>query len=479
MKGERGMSREQRDRRPDGGVRRSFLRDTWLIVASNVVGLVASFLSGILIARILGPEGRGLLAALLVVPTILVSLAELGIRQAATYLIGSRSYAAQRLVSSVIGLLIVTSAGGVLIAAASYRSMGNEHFTWTMVALALAIVPLRLATSYMGGVLLGREDIGAFARLKRVPELIRLLVVASLVLAGALSVSGAIAATVLGNAVVAVWALRIASREFSLRPAFDWTINRELVRLGVVYAVTLFVMQLNLRVDVLLLERLATPRELGYYSLGASLAEQLWQLPTALGVVIFSRRANSGRREEFSLQVARMLRVSTAAIAVGAVLLLLLADILVPALYGSAFSPSATVIRLLLPGIIAFALVKVMHTDLAGYGTPGVCLYAAVPAVVLNVLLNLWLIPQHGAAGAAFASTISYGTAAGLLVPLYARRVGVPITALVGVRRDDLSAVLERLGRRRRPAPAVAVGPEDRGMTREIAGRAGAHGRLS
>src|SRR5690606_34599488 len=221
---------------------------------------------------------------------------------------------------------------------ASYRSMGNEHFTWTMVALALAIVPLRLATSYMGGVLLGREDIGAFARLKRVPELIRLLVVASLVLAGALSVSGAIAATVLGNAVVAVWALRIASREFSLRPAFDWTINRELVRLGVVYAVTLFVMQLNLRVDVLLLERLATPRELGYYSLGASLAEQLWQLPTALGEVIFSRRANSGRREEFSLQVARMLRVSTAAIAVGAVLLLLLADILVPALYGSAFS---------------------------------------------------------------------------------------------------------------------------------------------
>src|SRR5690606_19851555 len=104
---------------------------------------------------------------------ILVSLAELGIRQAATYLIGSRSYAAQRLVSSVIGLLIVTSAGGVLIAAASYRSMGNEHFTWTMVALALAIVPLRLATSYMGGVLLGREDIGAFARLKRVPELDR------------------------------------------------------------------------------------------------------------------------------------------------------------------------------------------------------------------------------------------------------------------------------------------------------------------
>lgn len=67
------------------GAERSFARDALSVLSSRGVRIGMTFLGGLIIARELGPEGKGVLVALAIYPTLITELANLGIRQAATY----------------------------------------------------------------------------------------------------------------------------------------------------------------------------------------------------------------------------------------------------------------------------------------------------------------------------------------------------------------------------------------------------------
>ncbi len=61
---------------------RSFLTDILSVFGNNIFILIITFFTSIILARYLGPDGRGIYAAILIYPILLTSLAELGIRQA-------------------------------------------------------------------------------------------------------------------------------------------------------------------------------------------------------------------------------------------------------------------------------------------------------------------------------------------------------------------------------------------------------------
>ena len=63
--------------------------------------------------------------------------------------------------------------------------------------------------------------------------------------------------------------------------------------MGFLFAFSFVIIQLNFRIDILLLQKLSTLEEVGYYSLGVSIAEKLWQFPFAIGIVLMSRTVNT------------------------------------------------------------------------------------------------------------------------------------------------------------------------------------------
>lgn len=59
-------------------------------IGTRLLVLFGAFIVSVLTARLLGPEGKGMITAILVIPTLVVTIADLGIRQAAAYLIGKK-----------------------------------------------------------------------------------------------------------------------------------------------------------------------------------------------------------------------------------------------------------------------------------------------------------------------------------------------------------------------------------------------------
>jgi O-antigen/teichoic acid export membrane protein len=210
---------------------------------------------------------------------------------------------------------------------------------------------------------------------------------------------------------------------------------------------------LNLRLDTLLVAGLAGAREVGLYSIAVLVAELVW-LPTwALAQAM--RAPQAGAEPAAAAEVtARGLRMTLVVSAVCGLGLAILAPLVVTVVFGSEFAPAVTALWLLLPasaGMAAWRLLSVILARLAPiWLTAGISLVALVANCVLNVLL----IPPLGIAGAALASTASYGCGALLALSRFRRITGLPRSELLPRRADlaDLREVVRPRTLRRRLA---------------------------
>lgn len=422
----------------------SLLSEVAGVFTSRMSMLVTMFVTGVLINRFLGAEGKGIFAGLMVYPELMLTILGGGVWQAAAYQLGRGEHSHSDIVASVTGYMASFGFLCVGICASIYALLDNPDFTFWLVVGALAIVPAKLIATYTGGILLGLKDIPGYSRTLWLMPAVRLVGIALLVAIAGYQVGGAIVATFIASGVTGVVGLVAMYRRVPLRLRTTRVIASQQITLGSVYAISLFIRTLNYRADIVVLERLVEPGLLGQYSLGVSLAELLWQLPAALGMVVFSRSAYAKGSPDFTYQIAKLLRVSLFVAVIGSAALAAVAGLTVPFVYGKDFIPSVSVIRWLLPGVVAFVVLKVCSMDLAGRGRPGVALWVIGPTVVLNVVLNLWWVPRYEIIGAAAASTLCYILGAVVYLIVYSRIVEMPLRQLLRPSTSDF-AFLSRL----------------------------------
>src|SRR5690606_32691573 len=224
-----------------------------------------------------------------------------------------------------------------------------------------------------------------------------------------------------------------------------------MLSLGVIYAISLLVINLNYKVDIILLDKLSTPFEMGIYSKGSGITQYLWQIPMLFSTIVFARSAVSRDDIGFSLKVAQLLRLSFLFIGGASIVLILFSELIIVGMYGEEFRGSISVLNYLLPGVLILTIYKVMNMDLAGKGKPWIAMQAMLPALVINIILNILFIPKYGANGAAVSSTISYAFAGLLFLWFYSIAVKVPIKTILTYKKSDfdpLKGVVLKLTKR-------------------------------
>ncbi len=387
--------------------KRGFFRDFIGVLNSNIVSLLSALLLVVLLTRVLGTEGYGAYNALIVIPLIAVSLAHLGIRGASIYLIGNKKFDEHQLVSSIIIILIGAGFVGMLLSAIGFYFFSDQSFSILLIAIVLFVIPFRLTTIYAGGVFYGKDEMKKANELNWMINLLNLALAAVIVWWLEQGLVGAVAATLLANIYVAIAALRMLARQFTIKLRIHPTIIKQLLSLGILFSMSFFVLQLNYKIDILLLEQLSTIEEVGLYSLATQLAEQLWQIPLAVSIVLFSRTANKDEKAtpEMVLPLTRTVLALVFIIAIG---LYIVSPFVVPLFFGEAFDASSLMLQIILPGIVVMSVFRVLSGQIAGMGKPQVTLYIFVPALVINIMLNYLWIPKYGGNGAAMASNVSY-----------------------------------------------------------------------
>lgn len=421
--------------------KRNTTKDILLTFITKLFYLGGSFVISVILARLLGAAGKGRVTALFVVPNMLISIADMGVRQAAAYTIGQKKHSVQEVFSSSLFLWIISSTVSMLILVVYYSLPFTMDYEWLLISLALVLVPIKILDTYYYGIHQGLQQIEAM-NMRHISSLIsRLIAVVVLVWILNLGVFGAAVAIIISEISVGAYSYIKLKSQVKFKVAYIPNLPEKLFKQGITFAVALFLLNINYRLDILILDRLVTATEVGLYSVGVGLAELIWQLPNAIGTVLFSRSANSSSDKEASNRAAKLLRVSLFILVLGSVMFGMTSKWIVPFIYGQEFQNSSGVINLLLPGIVFIVMVQVLHASISGRGYPllGVNVFAG--SIIINVALNYTLIPLYGIEGAAISSTISYTIAGISYAVLYSKKEKISLLDLLVIKKDDINAL--------------------------------------
>lgn len=201
-------------------------------------------------------------------------------------------------------------------------------------------------------------------------------------------------------------------------------------------------------VDIILLQPFTGSQEVGYYRAALVVAEFLWFVPYAIQVVLLhstSRLWAENRLEEIDTIASTITRYTLALTGLMAILLVAVGDSFIPIYFGAEFSISYVPMLLLLPGVICFALARPIYAIGQGHGNIKLLVISTGIAAMVNLVLNLLLIPRYGMYGAAVATSIGYAS----MIMLHTRaahvlgfhplrnirifRVGIPIVVSLGL----------------------------------------------
>lgn len=435
-----------------------FLLDVGSLLSSRFVALGIGILSSVVLARTLGPEDKGIVTAVLVIPSLVDSFADLGLRQSTIYFMGKKIYDDQVILSTVVLLSLATSGIGLLIALTSYWMLGYiASYGWTVVAVALVMLPCAIMTSYSNGVLLAKQQIKVVALASMLGRVSYLVLLVFFLYVASFGVIGAVSATALAAVVSAGYVIWAVARYGTLRPAYIPGMPWSFIKLGFVYAIALFILGLGYRIDVVILEQLSTTSEIGIYSVGVGLAEMLWMVPMALTTVNFARSAAAKDTMAYAKKTAMVMRITLWFALIPFLFMFLLAPFLITLLYGEAYRDSGAVVRGILPGVWLALIFKILNSDLAGRGRPDAALWVYGLALLLNIAFNIWWIPLYGAQGSAWASSVSYSFGAIVFAITYARMSDLRISDLFLLTAEDRIALRGLVTRTKRPRPESHV----------------------
>jgi len=213
---------------------------------------------------------------------------------------------------------------------------------------------------------------------------------------------------------------RVARRHF--RPAFriDRGLCRRLVSQAWPLALNNLVLVLILRVDQIMLERLCADgdRQLGLYSAAVRYCELFHMLPAVYFASVFPLLARLTERADgaFDTLITRSVKYLTLAITPVIVFSAANASGIMSLLFGEMFSGAGGPMRVLIASELFVFLTWVLVNAAVSTGNQRAVPALSLASLAANVGLNLWLLPRHGALGAAVASLVSYG----LVLPLAA-----------------------------------------------------------
>lgn len=425
--------------------RQKLIHDIASVLGSNLAVVLISLATGVLLARHLGPEGRGAFASLLIIPGMFASIALLGTRQSALYFVGKKKFDDEKIVSSILVTLIFSSLTGGALCVLYFTLFPDSHFSFFLMALAIACIPARLTTIYSGGFFLGKENYRIMVQLKVMPALLNLIFTILFLLVFSLSLEGAILSAFLSYLISDVYALIRIRRICPVKIRIYPDVQKQIFKMGLLYAASMLVMQINYRVDILLLQSLSSLGQIGWYVLAANAAQQLWLFPNAAGLVIRTRTANENVPGDMKPDTDRLLRLSLLICIAGGAFLYLTAPLLLPLIYGNGFTESIPMLRAILPGTLMMVFFKVLNNRFAGIGKPHITLFIFIPVAILNILLNLWLIPLYGGMGAAWASTVSYSAGGITVLFVYSRLTKSSVLRILSFHASDFKLLLDSL----------------------------------
>lgn len=421
-----------------------FFKDTLATLTTQGGTLLLGMVFSILAARLLGPDGRAILTLVFLIPAMGTTLVGFGLCSANIYqLHRGRVPMGTLAANSVIAALVssIVAAAAIFVLWPWLSTTVLRGVSPTLAAVGVAVIPLALLGNYALSFLQSLQQFVKMKTVSMISQGFSVLVLIVALVGFNMGVRGAVIAQLLAAVLTLVFAgVALHSgpgrSAFKLRP--DFAVLRRSLSYGLREHLSNLAMFLSYRIDMFFIAALVGVREVGYYAIAVMGAEMFFYLPKAVSTVLAPRMAKSAISRG-ATDTARTTRVVSFLVGAGVLLAIPLASTTIRFIFSDAYLPAVPAFVALLPGIYALSISRVISPYFtAALGSPGLNARAAMVTLGLNLPLNLLLIPAYGIVGAAVASSIAYAANAIVVLTIFRRRTGIPLSSVLLPQGQDV-----------------------------------------
>ncbi|TAK59342.1 MAG: hypothetical protein EPO22_10340, partial [Dehalococcoidia bacterium] len=419
-------------------------------------------LTGMALARSLGPHGRGELAAVLLWPMVLAAIGSLGVVEAITYHAARATSPAGTLVGSGLAIALAQSAACVGIGAAILPLVLTHYDDGTTRAayLFLAFIPVNLVALSLMAVLNGLQRFfefhvlrllvvvgagGAFLVLRLMDELT--VRNAAAVYLASTGVTGLVAAAMLAPA---TWrSIRVSGR-----------LSRQLLGFGLQSHTGSVTWMMNERLDQLVISIFLAPIQLGLYVTAVTMTSLTNLIGQSVATAAFPVVARMDGGDERRERVRHLVQLALAGSIAVSVPLIIVTPQLIHVFFKDPYLDAVDVARVLMVAAVVLSVNRVLGACLRALGRP---LDAGIPeflALGVTAVGLIALLPALGIMGAGIVSLLAYGVSTGWMLRRLARELDTSIASLLLVDRADVRRLMEMLQPARRRAPRIVEASE-------------------
>jgi O-antigen/teichoic acid export membrane protein len=448
--------------------------DIFDVFSSRATVSVIGAVTGVILARTLGPHDRGLLALALLLPATLATVMKLGVTQANVYCVKREKAPVERVAANSLVLALVSGCGvGVIMWMGRQMLLSTvmREVPWWALLLALVGLPLSLIDNYFCGVLQAVDNFSLYNRRTVIGASAALVLISGAALLGRLNLFTTMVIGLMVSAGVITALVAATHRKVSFGLRTDRAILRRQLSFGIKSYVQVLAMHLLFRIDIYMVSYFLDPARTAFYSLALHFTELILEIPQAVGWVVYPRMA-SVPKEQLHQLTAQTCRRTILLTGLGGLGVIVFGPIIVPLWYGKAFAPAVRPLMLATLGMVAMSVFTIITRDFTSRNKQRINIQAGTLALLTNIGLNLFMIPHFGIAGAALTTSFSYTLAAVLLLISFRRESGIALRQVLIPEREDATliwqALWQAIGRYGMRVPAAVIG-----AGRRKSGRAG------
>lgn len=373
-------------------------------IANKVLIILLSFVTNVIVVRILGPTDNGYIVYFLLIFNLVGSYADIGINNATMYFQKRTKYEQCEVYSTnVTYLLMLSILILIIILLLKTNNLIMINYSYYLVVLGIIYAITNIYITSLNSFYIGNERIIQLNKYNRITQIIRLLLIILLAIIKILHIYSYVLILV----IMQIFNVILLLKKVNIK--YEFKINKILLlkelKFGlVIYLSTLFI-YLNYRSDQFIINNLIGLKDLGIYSVAVSLAELAFLIPNSIASAYLAKLYNI-KYSDKSITSTTIKYTFYCCVVICAIGFFM--SSFIPIIYGQPYSRATEVIKILFFGIIFASIGKIGCSYCETIAKNQVHLVITFISMCTNIMINLKLVPKYGISGSAIASSVSY-----------------------------------------------------------------------
>lgn len=417
----------------------SFAKNSFYTLVSNIIIICIGFLTSFIISRRLGAELQGIYNLAILMPNMMYNFLNFGQDTSTMYFLSNKTIKKREAVNNMLPILLLYTVISTLIGGLFVFILKDSMFSevpYLTLIFALLISPLTFFNNNLSAILKSEGKFTVFNKIQIINKIIYFGICTLLFFFVNVNLVIAANIIILLISIVTVWRkLEIRKVRFK----FNKDYQKQSIEYGFKSYLANMITFLNYRLDTFLIKALSKSTiAVGQYGVSVSLAEQVWVFASAISSVMFPYVTSIESDEEKSKVTSTTFKI-VMVVTFFAIAVLFFASNLIGIIYGADYYGSIMPLKILLIGIFSLSLGKILANDIAARGKPELNALSNLVGLVVNVVLNIALIPKFGISGAAMATSISYTLTAIIFLISFLKLTGLSLKELFIFNKDEIN----------------------------------------